>query len=59
MEGKGSLRLLTPLVESFSADLLPDIKSYWTVTFYIVYIALREGYKIVAYNATFVGVGRK
>ena len=30
MEGKESPRLSTPMVESFSADLLPVIKSYWT-----------------------------
>ena len=29
MEGKGSPRLPTPMVESVSADL-PAIKSYWT-----------------------------
>ena len=29
------------------------------VTFCIAYIALRVGYKIVAYNATFVGMGRR
>ena len=29
------------------------------VTFWIVYVAWRVGYKIVAYNATSVGVGRR
>ena len=30
MEGRGSPRLPTQMVESFTADLLPAIKSYWT-----------------------------
>ena len=47
MGGRESPRLVTPMVESFSADLLPAIKSHW-----------RVGYKIVAY-ATSVGVGRQ
>ena len=38
MEGKGSPRLLTPLVESFSTDLLPAIKSYWTESPFILCI---------------------
>ena len=30
MGGRRSLRLPTPMVDSFSADLLPAIKNYWT-----------------------------
>ena len=46
--GRESQRLPTPMVESFFADHLPAIKSCW-----------RVGYKIVAYNAISVGVGRQ
>ena len=46
--GRKSQRLPTQMVESFFADLLPAIKSYW-----------RVGYKIVAYNAISVGLGRQ
>ena len=30
MGGRRSSRLPTPMVDSFSADLLPAIKNYWT-----------------------------
>ena len=50
MGGRGSPKLPTPMVESFSADL-PAIKCYWTES--------RLRYKIVVYNATSVGVGRR
>ena len=46
--GRESQRLPTQMVESFFADLLPAIKSDW-----------RVGYKIVAYNAISVGLGRQ
>ena len=46
--GRESQRLPTPMVESFFADHLPAKKSYW-----------RVAYKIVAYNAISVGLGRQ
>ena len=56
MGGRGSLRLPTPMVERpFSSyKKLLDRVSFW-----IMYIPWRVGYKIAAYNATSVGVGRK
>ena len=38
IEGMGSTRLTTTIVESFSADLLPAIKSYWTESPFILCI---------------------
>ena len=42
MEGMGSPRLPTTIVESFSADLLPAIKSYWTESPFELHILLGE-----------------
>ena len=56
MGGRGSLRLPPPMVErpSSSYKKLLDRVAFWTM-----YIAWGVGYKIAAYNATSVGVGRK
>ena len=42
IEGMGSTRLTTTIVESFSADLLPAIKSYWTESPFELHILLGE-----------------
>ena len=42
MGGRGSIRLPTPMVESFFADLLPAIKSYWTELPFELFILLGE-----------------
>ena len=42
MGGRGSVRLPTPMVESFSADLLPAIKSYWAESPFELLILLGE-----------------
>ena len=42
MGGMGTPRLPTPMVESFSADLLPAIKSYWTESPFELGILLGE-----------------
>ena len=58
MGDKGSLRLPTPMVEN-SLQTSSGKKLLDRVAFWIVYIAWRVAYKIAAYNATSVGVGRK
>ena len=40
--GRGSLRLPTSMVECFSTDLLPAIKSYWTESLFELCILLGE-----------------
>ena len=42
MGDRGSPRLPRPMVESFCADLLPAIKSYWTDSPFELYILLGE-----------------
>ena len=42
MGGMGTPRLPTPMVESFSADLLPVIKSYWAESPFELGILLGE-----------------
>ena len=42
MGDRGSPRLPTPMVESFSADLLPAINSYWIESPFKLCILLRE-----------------
>ena len=42
MGDRESLRLPTPMVESFSADLLPAIKCYWTESPFELCISLGE-----------------
>ena len=41
LAGKGSPRFPTPMMESFSADLLPTIKSYWGESHLELFILLR------------------
>ena len=42
MGGRESQRLPTPMVESFSAGLLPAIKNYWTQSPFKLYLLLGE-----------------
>ena len=53
MGGRGSPRLPTPMVESFSADLIGHSRLLNCV------YCLESRIKIVAYNTTSVGVGRR